>query len=90
MTFKGNTVSFIGAGVMGEAMIKGLLNQNVLAPASITAADPRGEHLEALRRQYGISVTTDNAAAARSADSLVLSVKPQVMSPRLVGAERTG
>ena len=83
MTFTGNTVSFIGAGVMGEAMIKGLLHQEVLEPDGITAADPRAEHLESLRQRYGISVTTDNVAAARSADSLVLSVKPQVMGPVL-------
>ena len=88
MTFKGKTVSFIGAGVMGEAMIKGLLHQNVLTPASITAADPRAEHLETLRQRFGIRVTTDNVAAAKSADSLVLSVKPQVMGPVL--AELSG
>lgn len=79
MTFKGDSVSFIGAGVMGEAMIKGLLHQRVLEPTSITAADPRAEHLEALRQRYGIHTTTDNIAAAQSADALVLSVKPQVM-----------
>ena len=83
MKFNGDSVSFIGAGVMGEAMIKGLLHQQVLEPASITAADPRAEHLEALRRRYGIRVTTDNAAAAKTADALVLSVKPQVMEPVL-------
>ena len=83
MTFDGRAVSFIGAGVMGEAMIKGLLHQNVLTPDSITAADPRAEHLESLRQRYDIRVTTDNIAAAKSADSLVLSVKPQVMGPVL-------
>ena len=79
MTFNGDSVAFIGAGVMGEAMIKGLLHQQVLAPASITAADPRAEHLDSLRQRYGIRTTTDNLAAAKAADSLVLSVKPQVM-----------
>lgn len=80
MTFNGDSVAFIGAGVMGEAMIKGLLHQKILEPASITAADPRAERLEALRQRYNIHTTTDNVAAAKSADALVLSVKPQVMS----------
>ena len=79
MAFKGETTAFIGAGVMGEAMIQGLLKQELLAPEDIVASDPRRAHLEALRERYGIQVTTDNAEAARAADVLVLSVKPQVM-----------
>jgi len=79
MTFNGDFVAFIGAGMMGEAMIKGLLHQQVLAPDKITASDPRAEHLDALRQRYGIHSTTDNVAAAAAGDALVLSVKPQVM-----------
>ncbi len=79
MAFNGEKIAFVGAGVMGEAMIKGLLNQKIVQPASITAADPRAEHLELLRERYGICTTTDNADAARGANALVLSVKPQVM-----------
>ena len=79
MAFNGEKTAFIGAGVMGEAMIKGLLKQRLLAPENIVAADPRKEHLEDLRARYGIHITTENAEAARGADVLVLSVKPQVM-----------
>ncbi len=79
MAFNGEKTAFVGAGVMGEAMIQGLLKQRLLAPENIVAADPRGDHLATLRERYGIEVTTDNAEAARSADVLVLSVKPQVM-----------
>lgn len=79
MAFNGEKTAFVGAGVMGEAMIKGLLKQRLLAPENIVAADPRSEHLAALCERYGIEVTTDNAEAARAADVLVLSVKPQVM-----------
>ncbi len=79
MTFNGEKIAFIGAGMMGEAMIKGLLHQELLAPAQITAADPRAERLTDLQEQYGIDITTDNVLAARSADVLVLSVKPQAM-----------
>jgi len=79
MTFKEEKIAFIGAGVMGEAMIKGLLHQELLPAARITAADPRAGHLQELRARYGIAITTDNVAAARTADILVLSTKPQVM-----------
>ena len=77
MAFNGETIAFIGAGVMGEAMLKGVLNQQLLPPERIVAADPRGDHLDSLRRRYKIRVTTDNVEAARAADALVLAIKPQ-------------
>lgn len=79
MAFNGETTAFIGAGVMGEAMIKGLLGKQLLPPENIVAADPREDHLDSLRQRYGIQATTDNVEAARAADLLVLSIKPQVM-----------
>lgn len=79
MAFDGETIAFIGAGVMGEAMMKGLLHRELVKPASIIAADPHEARLEQLRASYGIHCTVDNAAAARRADVVVLSVKPQVI-----------
>jgi len=79
MAFNGETIAFIGAGVMGEAMIKGLLHQKLVKPETIVAADPRAARLKQLGEIYGIRCTVDNVAAARAADVLVLSVKPQAM-----------
>ncbi|MCY3779489.1 MAG: pyrroline-5-carboxylate reductase [Chloroflexi bacterium] len=79
MAFNGEKIAFIGAGVMGEAMIKGLLHQELLQPGQITASDPRADHLENLRERYAIKITTNNVEAARGSDLVVLSVKPQVM-----------
>lgn len=79
MPFEKQKVAFIGSGVMGEAMIKGLLNRELLRPEQIVAADPREERGAELVQQYGLCFTTDNAAAADDADILVLSVKPQVL-----------
>ncbi len=79
MAFNGERIAFVGAGVMGEAMIKGLLHQEWLRPDNIIASDPRGDHLASIKQRYGICVTTDNVEAARDSDALVLSVKPQVM-----------
>ncbi len=88
MAFNGETISFIGAGVMGEAMIKGLLRQQLVAPENILAADPNQSRLDEICAQYGIRCTADNQIAAREAKVLVLSVKPQVMDkvlPELQG-----
>ena len=88
MAFNGETISFIGAGVMGEAMIKGLLRQQLVAPENILAADPNQSRLDEICAQYGIRCTADNQIAAREAKVLVLSVKPQVIDkvlPELQG-----
>ncbi len=73
------TLSFIGAGMMGEAMIAGLVNQNLIEAEQIIAADPlpeRGEHLKA---KYGVNWTPDNEEAAEKGNIVVLSIKPQVL-----------
>src|SRR5262245_2215008 len=80
MTIKGKRIGFLGAGNMGEAIIKGLL-QAGLAPASALAAtDARPERLEQITRQYGIRAAASNAALVAECDVLILAVKPQVMA----------
>jgi pyrroline-5-carboxylate reductase len=73
------TLSFIGSGMMAEAMISGLLNQNLIAPEQIIAAGPRAERGEQLAARYGVHWTTDNKEAAEKSQIVVLSVKPQVL-----------
>jgi len=79
MTFKGSTVGFLGAGNMGEALIKGLLAAKLVPADAIFATDVRPERLKELDRQYGIQVSSDNAGLVRSADIVILAVKPQIM-----------
>lgn len=64
---------------MAEAMIKGLLAQNVVAPEQIVASGPREERGAELQQKYKVQVTTDNRQAVRDAGVVVLSVKPQIL-----------
>lgn len=73
-------VAFIGSGAMGEAMIKGLLRQNLIPAEFITAADPHTERGNELAGRYGLHFTTDNLEAVKNADVVVLSIKPQMMN----------
>lgn len=75
--FTDKTIAFIGSGVMGEAMIRGLLDQQIVQPSQIIAADPWQERLAELQKTYGIRVTSLNSEAAESGQVVVLSVKPQ-------------
>jgi pyrroline-5-carboxylate reductase len=75
--FADKTIAFIGAGVMGEAMIRGLLNQNIAQPEQILAADRWDKRTAELAERYKIRVTNDNRAAAEEGQIVVLSIKPQ-------------
>lgn len=74
------TLSFIGSGAMGEAMIRGILAQKLVEPQAITASGPRAERGQELRGRYGIRAVTDNRAAACAGRIVILSVKPQVLN----------
>jgi len=78
-------ITFVGPGVMAEAMIAGLLRQALSKPENLTAAGPRPERGSELSGKYGIRATTDNAAAVSQADVIVLSVKPQRLSEVMKG-----
>jgi len=77
--FEDQTIAFIGAGVMGEAMIRGLLSQKIVQPTQIIASDPWEERLAYLKEQYGVHVTTRNTEAAEAGQVVVLSIKPQTL-----------
>lgn len=84
MTIK-KKIAFIGPGVMAEAMIAGLIRQEVATPELITASGPRAERVEELASRYGIKPMTDNGQAAGSAEVIILSVKPQRLDTVLLG-----
>lgn len=75
--FTEKNVAFIGSGIMGEAMIRGLIDQKIVGPDCIYAADPLPARLDDLRERYGIHVTASNAEAAEAGQIVVLSTKPQ-------------
>lgn len=73
------TISFIGAGNMASAIIGGMLDNGFQAD-KIWVSAPDDNHLQSIRKRFGISVTTDNRYCAQQADMVVLAVKPQVMA----------
>ena len=73
-------IAFIGSGAMAGAMIVGLLREKLASPENLFASDPREDRGEELREKYGIQPFTDNAAAVKNADVVVLSIKPQRLS----------
>lgn len=76
---KSPTISFIGAGNMASAIIGGML-ENGYQGGDIWVSAPDDNHLQAIRKRFGVSVTTDNRYCAQQSDIIVLAVKPQVMA----------
>ena len=83
--FDNRKIAFIGPGVMAEAIIGGLIRQQVARPDALLVAGPRLEKVERLRDSCGIIPFTNNAEAARKADVVILSVKPQRLDTVLIG-----
>jgi pyrroline-5-carboxylate reductase len=77
----GVTIAFVGSGVMGEAMLAGLLTQRLVEPSQIVASHPRADRRELLAGRYGIGTAESNLDAALNADLVVLTIKPQVLAP---------
>lgn len=75
----GVRIAFLGTGVMAEAMLAGLLAQGLVTPGQVVASHPRPDRREALERKHGITAVADNAEAARGADLVFITVKPQVL-----------
>lgn len=72
-------VAIIGAGVMAEAMITGLLADRALTASRLVASHPRRDRRDVLAERHGIRVVAKNADAVDGAEIVVLAVKPQML-----------
>lgn len=74
-------IAVLGAGKIGEALLGGMLRAG-RAPGDLMATARRAERAAALRERHGVEVV-GNAEAAKTADTLILTVKPQDMAALL-------
>ncbi len=70
-------IAVIGAGRMGGAVIKALLERGGLEPSSLGASDREEAKVQGLAEELGITPFRNNQEACRWADTVVLAVKPQ-------------
>lgn len=69
-------LAVIGGGVMGEAIMSGVLSKGLAKARDIIVSDISQTRILYLSQKYGIEITRDNKKAASSADMVVLAVKP--------------
>ncbi|MFI0978503.1 pyrroline-5-carboxylate reductase [Streptomyces sp. NPDC021093] len=75
------TVAVLGTGKIGEALLSGMIRGG-RRPADLLVTARRSERADELRTRYGVE-SVSNAEAAKRADTLILTVKPQDMGKLL-------
>ncbi len=75
-------IGFIGAGMMAEAIVKGLLASGMDA-ACVTVADPDDGRREFFTADLGIPAVDDNKRVAESSVIIVIATKPHTVKKAL-------
>lgn len=72
-------LGFIGAGNMAEAMIRGIIRNEVIKPDQIIASDISVERKDHLSKAFGIGIAKNNTLLVDQSTVIFLAVKPQVV-----------
>ncbi|MDZ4246680.1 MAG: NAD(P)-binding domain-containing protein, partial [Dehalococcoidia bacterium] len=73
------TIAFIGGGIMGEAMLKSILKENIASPGEIIVSDVSPNRRSTLESLYNVRASAHNLEAAEQGEIIILAVKPQAM-----------
>jgi pyrroline-5-carboxylate reductase len=73
------TIGFVGAGNMGEALIRGLVGGKVVRPSDLWISEPDAARRARLVKQYGVRAAAGNADLVGRCAVTVLAVKPQLL-----------
>lgn len=78
--FADHRVAFLGVGMMGEALLSGLIRDR--RPSGITVTDRSAERQAQIAEKYGVQAASAGEAVS-GADTVILAVKPQHMAELL-------
>jgi pyrroline-5-carboxylate reductase len=73
----GKVVGIIGAGNMGEVLIRGLIQSGKVKKSDIIASDVNQERLAFIAKTHGIRTTASNIELVEKASIVIIGVKPQ-------------
>jgi pyrroline-5-carboxylate reductase len=80
MKLSDKKLAVLGAGKLGGILLRAYLKQGLFNASRVTATVRHAEKAATLARELGISVTNDNREAAKGADVILLTVKPQTVA----------
>ena len=78
---KDQRMAVVGAGKLGEALLRGLLEAGAISPDRIQVTTGSGDRARQMAEQLGVRAADSNASAVREADVVILAVKPQQVGP---------
>jgi pyrroline-5-carboxylate reductase len=76
-TKKGPRFTILGFGNMGRALLRGVLKAKITTPSRVVVTARTPSRLAEARAEFGVRTTSDNRAAVREADTVILAIKPQ-------------
>ena len=82
-------IGFIGAGKMGGAILKGLIESGFASKPDIMASERDEQSAQAVSETYGIKTFSDNNELARACDVIVVCTKPFVINEVLEGIKNS-
>ena len=72
-------LAVLGAGTLGEALIRGMIDAGVVRAEQVTVTAGHPERSAELVRALGVRSASRNVEAASGASVVILSVKPQTV-----------
>jgi pyrroline-5-carboxylate reductase len=78
-SLRGTRLGIVGAGVMAEAMLAGLLERDLIAAGDVICTHPRAARRETLASTHHVRTAAENIEATRDTDVVLLGVKPQML-----------
>ncbi|MEI8377018.1 MAG: pyrroline-5-carboxylate reductase [bacterium] len=82
-------IGFIGAGKMGGAILKGLIESGFVSSREIMASERDEESAQKVSKEYGIKTVFDNNQLVQECDVIVICTKPFVMKEVLEGIKNS-
>ena len=80
----GKNIAVLGVGTLGTALVSGLLESGTVSPDQIRGTVGHSETIKSVEQQLdfigiqGIKISTDNTAAVKGADIVILSLNPKI------------
>lgn len=73
-------ISFIGGGVMGEAILDAILSAGIINSVDVQISEPFEEKRTYLSDEYGVKCVDSNLTVIENANFIVLAIKPQTLN----------
>jgi pyrroline-5-carboxylate reductase len=73
---QGKRIGIIGAGAMGSALCRGLIDARVVEATKVVVSDIHSEHVQTLQQTLGVRVAKTNEQLAKHCEVVILAVKP--------------